>query len=46
MARFEGRATMIHSYAPVGRCVEHGFDELWQSRINSFWAFPGMQWPS
>ncbi len=39
---FEGRATMIHAYKPVGRCVEHTLDELWSARINSFWQYRGL----
>lgn len=40
-AEFAGRPTMIHSFKPVGRCVEHTLDETWRGRINSFWKYRG-----
>lgn len=42
MATFEGRPTMIHSYSFAGKCVEHTFDELWESRLNSIWTYRGV----
>lgn len=41
IAEFEGRATMIHSYLQIGKCVEHTLDQIWLDRVNSFWRFPG-----
>lgn len=34
---------IIHSYAKVRRCVEHGFDELWQNRVNRVYRFIGVE---
>lgn len=39
MATFEGRPTMIHSYKEAGKCVEHDFDQVWESRLNSIWSY-------
>jgi cell wall-associated NlpC family hydrolase len=41
IARFEGRATMIHAYSHAERCVEHGFVAEWPERVVSWWAYPG-----
>ncbi len=43
MAAYAGRPTMIHSYKPVGQCVEHGFDSAWRARVNSFWTYRGLE---
>jgi NlpC/P60 family putative phage cell wall peptidase len=42
IADFEDRATMIHSYKPVGYCAEHTFDANWRERVHSFWKFKGL----
>ena len=38
----DGRRTMIHAYAHVGRVVEHGFSEEWPGRVISWWSYPGI----
>lgn len=40
IAEQHGRRTMIHALSEIGRVVEHGIDDAWQSRIVSFWRFP------
>lgn len=42
IASFDERATMIHSFQPVGYCTEHTFDSNWRARVNSFWKYKGM----
>lgn len=37
----DGRRTMIHAFAHVGRVVEHGFSAEWPDRVVSAWAYPG-----
>lgn len=34
--------TMIHAFSDAQAVVEHGVDELWLSRVNSVWRFPGV----
>lgn len=38
----DGRRTMIHAFAHIGRVVEHGFDGEWPSRVVSWWRYPGV----
>lgn len=42
MATFGARRTVIHALEPVGKCVEHTFDTIWQSRVDSWWKYPGV----
>jgi len=32
---------MIHTYADVGKVVEHGLDEFWKKRVSSAWRYEG-----
>lgn len=41
VGRFEGRATMIHAFAQLGKCVENSIDATWLNRVDSWWQFPG-----
>lgn len=34
---------LLHTYADVGKVVEHGLDEAWRSRIEGVWRFPGVE---
>lgn len=36
-------STLIHSYADVGRVVEHGMDDLWRKRIVRVYRFVGVE---
>ena len=38
----DGRRTMIHAYAHIGRVVEHGSDGPWPERVVSWWSYPGI----
>lgn len=38
----DGRRTMIHAFAHIGRVVEHGFDAEWPGRVISWWSYPGI----
>ena len=38
----DGRRTMIHAFSHVGRVVEHGFDQEWPGRVESWWKYPGV----
>lgn len=38
----DGRPTLIHAFEYVGRVVEHGFDQEWPGRVESWWKFPGL----
>ncbi len=42
VSSYADRPTMIHSYMPVGQCVEHTFDSAWRGRVNSFWKYRGL----
>lgn len=43
LARDEnGRRTIIHTYAHVGRVCEHGIDDSWVDRTMGAWRFPGV----
>lgn len=39
----DGRRTMIHAFSGVGAVVEHGFAAEWPGRVDSFWAYPGIE---
>jgi cell wall-associated NlpC family hydrolase len=39
----DGRRTMIHAFAHIGKVVEHGFDAPWPDRVVSWWSYPGIQ---
>lgn len=41
MAIYAGK-TIIHSYAKVGRVVEHNLDETWRRRIVAVYRFDGV----
>lgn len=41
-ATFAGRRTIIHAYQDAGKVVEHGFTDLWLSRVVCWFKFPGM----
>lgn len=43
VATFDGRRTMIHAFEPVDKCVENSLDELWLSRVNSWWQYNGAE---
>jgi hypothetical protein len=34
--------TLIHCYATLGRVLEHGYREPWQSQTASAWRVPGV----
>jgi NlpC/P60 family putative phage cell wall peptidase len=36
------RGTIIHSYAGVGRVVEHSFDNKWKRRVYRAYRYPGV----
>lgn len=38
----DGRRTIIHAFAHIGRTVEHGFDGEWPGRVVSWWRYPGV----
>lgn len=40
VAEFEGRPTMIHAFEHMGKCVENTIDEIWRSRVDSWWQYP------
>lgn len=43
VATFEGRRTMIHAFESIERCVENSLDDVWLSRVNSWWQFNGAE---
>lgn len=40
LSEHNGRPTLIHSLGDVGKVVEHSLNDLWESRIVSFWRYP------
>lgn len=42
LAELDERLTLIHAAGDIGRVVEHDLDALWESRINSWWRYPGL----
>lgn len=36
------RPTLIHAFAPAGKCVEHGFTGEWPQLVTSWWRYPGL----
>jgi len=34
---------ILHSYAQVGKCVEHSLDDTWRDRIRGAWRFRGIE---
>lgn len=38
----DGRRSMIHAYDRARKCVEHGFDQEWPTRVISWWRYPGV----
>lgn len=42
LARFKGRATLIHALSGAGKVVEHGYAAEWPARSHSFWRYPGL----
>lgn len=43
VAEFEGRPSMIHAFGTARRCVENSLDEVWLSRVDSWWQYPGLE---
>jgi len=37
--------SIIHAFADVGACVEHGFTAEWPARVVSWWRYPGLVAP-
>jgi cell wall-associated NlpC family hydrolase len=38
-----GAPSLIHAYAGVDKCVEHGIDAKWRRRIVAVFSFPGVE---
>lgn len=43
IGKYDGRLTMIHANGIVGKCVEHSLDRNWLARLDSVWAYPGIE---
>lgn len=38
----DGRPSLIHAFSHVGRVTEHGFEQEWPGRVDSWWTYPGL----
>lgn len=43
LSEFEGRQSLIHSYAEARMVVEHGLDSLWLGRVRGAFHIPGVE---